>query len=258
MTVSQVVWFVVSVLAFAAVGSFCCVVIDRWPASVGDLLGGQSRCSSCGEPVRGRDNVPVVSWFLLRGRCRRCHSGIPGYHPIVEAVVPAMWVVSFLALGWRAELAVVAAATPVAVTAAGIAARGGRGLHRPLWSASAVVLVSTAVIAVVRGEPDPLVGCVVGQVALGAPPAAVRAVRADGFSVDDVALAVFLGGPVGVVGAIDGYVTSAVWGMVALTLAAVVAVVQAGVRRHSNDAISFGPALVAGWCVAIGLSAALV
>ena len=132
MAVSQVVWFAFSVLAFTAVGSFCCVVIDRWPASVGDLLGGQSRCSSCGEPVRGRDNVPVVSWFLLRGRCRRCHSGIPGYHPIVEAIVPVMWVVSFLALGWRAELVV----EPEGISASAWVARDLATVTGEAWDAT--------------------------------------------------------------------------------------------------------------------------
>ena len=74
-----------------AVGSFLNVVVHRLPR--GESLNHPgSHCPSCGHPVRKRDNVPVVSWLLLRGRCRDCAHAIPVRYPLVEAVTAALWV----------------------------------------------------------------------------------------------------------------------------------------------------------------------
>ena len=73
-------------LAFAlgaAVGSFTNVVIARVPRGE-SILHPPSHCPSCGAPVRPRDNVPVVSWLVLRGRCRDCGCRIPVRYPLVE------------------------------------------------------------------------------------------------------------------------------------------------------------------------------
>ncbi len=79
----------VLVAAFGAagllVGSFLNVVIHRVPAGV-SLLRPRSACPSCGHVVRGYDNVPVVSWLALRGRCRDCAAAIHWRYPVVEAV----------------------------------------------------------------------------------------------------------------------------------------------------------------------------
>lgn len=66
------------------VGSFLNVVVHRVPAGLSVVRPG-SACPECRHVVRARDNVPVVSWLLLRGRCRDCHSGIPVRYPLVEA-----------------------------------------------------------------------------------------------------------------------------------------------------------------------------
>lgn len=67
-----------------AVGSFLNVVVHRVPAG-GSVLHPPSACPACGHRVRGRDNVPVVSWLLLRGRCRDCRATIAWRYPAVEA-----------------------------------------------------------------------------------------------------------------------------------------------------------------------------
>jgi leader peptidase (prepilin peptidase) / N-methyltransferase len=66
------------------VGSFLNVVVHRVPAGR-SVLRPPSACPSCGSPIRPRDNVPVLSWFLLRGRCRDCCAAIPARYPRVEA-----------------------------------------------------------------------------------------------------------------------------------------------------------------------------
>src|SRR3954454_23592037 len=67
------------------IGSFLNVVAYRLPRGQ-SLVKPRSRCTSCGEEVRPYDNVPVVSWLLLRGRCRHCGEQISARYPAVEIV----------------------------------------------------------------------------------------------------------------------------------------------------------------------------
>jgi leader peptidase (prepilin peptidase)/N-methyltransferase len=66
-----------------AVGSFLNVVIYRVPLGQ-SVVSPRSACRSCGTPIAERDNVPVVSWVLLRGRCRACDEPISIRYPLVE------------------------------------------------------------------------------------------------------------------------------------------------------------------------------
>ena len=66
------------------VGSFLTVVVERVPAGL-SVVRPRSACSACGHPIRSRDNVPVVSWVLLAGRCRDCSTALPVRYPAVEA-----------------------------------------------------------------------------------------------------------------------------------------------------------------------------
>ena len=69
----------------ASLGSFLNVVIWRVPEKM-SLLSPPSHCPKCGAPVRWYDNVPVVSWFVLRGKCRDCREPISFRYPLVEAL----------------------------------------------------------------------------------------------------------------------------------------------------------------------------
>lgn len=82
--------------AFAAplglvIGSFLNVVAYRLPRGE-SLVRPRSRCTSCGSEVRPYDNVPVVSWLLLRGRCRHCGERISARYPLIEALTGAAFV----------------------------------------------------------------------------------------------------------------------------------------------------------------------
>ena len=69
----------------AVIGSFLNVVAHRVPRSE-SLVSPGSRCPACGAPVRPYDNIPVVSWLLLRGRCRDCGVRISVRYPLVELI----------------------------------------------------------------------------------------------------------------------------------------------------------------------------
>ena len=82
-------WAETAILACAFVwgamlGSFLNVVVHRVPRGA-SIVHGRSRCPRCGAPVRPRDNVPVLGWLLLRGRCRDCAAPISARYPLVEA-----------------------------------------------------------------------------------------------------------------------------------------------------------------------------
>lgn len=72
------------------VGSFLNVVIHRVPLKK-SVVWPASHCPACGEPIRGRDNVPIVSYLLLRGRCRNCKERISARYPLVEALTGVLF-----------------------------------------------------------------------------------------------------------------------------------------------------------------------
>ena len=78
------------------VGSFLNVCIYRLPRNQ-SIVWPASRCTSCGRPLAWYENVPVVSWLVLRGRCRTCRARISAIYPVVELMTAA----SFVAVGLR-------------------------------------------------------------------------------------------------------------------------------------------------------------
>jgi len=81
-----------------AFGSFANVVIWRFPRGE-SLSNPGSHCPACDHPVRARDNIPVISWLLLRGRCRDCGKRISIRYPVVEVLSATLWVFAGAAFG---------------------------------------------------------------------------------------------------------------------------------------------------------------
>lgn len=79
---------IVAALLGAMIGSFLNVVIHRVPAGR-SIVRPASACPACGARVRPRDNVPIVSWLLLKGRCRDCDAQVSRRYPIIELVTAA-------------------------------------------------------------------------------------------------------------------------------------------------------------------------
>lgn len=80
-----VVFYIFAFVLGAVVGSFLNVCIYRLPAGK-SIVSPPSACPGCGNRIRWYDNVPIVSWFLLRGRCRHCRAPIAWRYPLVEAL----------------------------------------------------------------------------------------------------------------------------------------------------------------------------
>src|ERR687893_163730 len=86
-----------------AVGSFLNVVIHRVPRGE-SLLRPASHCTRCAAPVRPWQNIPVVSWLVLRGRCAGCRERISVRSPLVETATAALFVAITARLGLTPEL----------------------------------------------------------------------------------------------------------------------------------------------------------
>jgi leader peptidase (prepilin peptidase) / N-methyltransferase len=87
----------------AAIGSFLNVCVHRWPEDK-SVVSPPSSCPGCGTRIRWHDNVPVLGWLLLRGRCRACGVGISVQYPLVELMTASLWVaaVARFGLSWQA------------------------------------------------------------------------------------------------------------------------------------------------------------
>jgi leader peptidase (prepilin peptidase)/N-methyltransferase len=98
----RMVFFVYAGLLGASVGSFLNVCLSRLPRGE-SLIRPRSRCPECGEAIAWYDNVPVLSWAFLRGRCRHCRARISIQYPVIELVTATVWVGMAFAYGptWR-------------------------------------------------------------------------------------------------------------------------------------------------------------
>lgn len=82
----------------ACVGSFLNVCIGRWPEGL-SVVRPRSRCPKCGHQISAAENVPIVSWLVLRGRCSGCGERISIQYPIVELLVGLLWLAALLQFG---------------------------------------------------------------------------------------------------------------------------------------------------------------
>ena len=271
MSSTQLVLVVLGTLVYVAIGSFTCVIIDRLPVYSdepndygehwdtrpwSDVLGGHSRCSSCGEPVRPYDNIPIVSWLLLRGRCRGCGDRIPAFHPIVELLCPLLFVGAVLTIGvddWRLLPALWL--IPVGVAVSVIDLRTLIVPTRIIWPAFAVTVLLCAVAAGIEGEWRWLLTALVGLAVLAGPLFLLWFALPSGMGFGDVRLSVLLGWSVGFYAGTD-LVAGAVLALLCITIAAfvgiIVGVVALGARGRKAK-VPFGPALViaAFFCIAL-------
>lgn len=88
-------------LAFAigaCIGSFLNVCITRWPHDL-SVISPRSRCPRCERPITALDNVPIVSWLVLRGKCRGCALPISMLYPTIELVTALGWVAAVFYFG---------------------------------------------------------------------------------------------------------------------------------------------------------------
>jgi leader peptidase (prepilin peptidase)/N-methyltransferase len=206
--------------------------------------------------VRPWQNIPIVSWLVLRGRCKACGARIAGYHPLVELASPLLFLAFVWAFGlddWRLLPALWL--IPVGLAIGVIDLRTLIVPTRIVWPAFAVSVVLCVGVALAEGEPAWLLTALVGLVTLAGPLFLIWFVVPTGMGFGDVRLVVLLGWTVGFVAGARP-VAGAVLSLLCLTLAAlaglVIGIVALGARGRKAK-VPFGPALIlAAWfCVAM-------
>jgi leader peptidase (prepilin peptidase) / N-methyltransferase len=135
----------------AVVGSFLNVVIHRLPRGE-SLVHPRSRCPSCGTQIAGYDNIPNVSWLLLRGRCRHCGARISARYPAVELITALVFAAVVLVRGFDDDLII-----ELPFVAALIALAGIDLDHRLLPNKIVYPLAAWGVVAVLIADRGDLV-----------------------------------------------------------------------------------------------------
>lgn len=230
-----------------AVGSFLNVVVYRVPRGE-SVVHPRSRCPQCGRQLSAGDNIPVLSWLLLRGRCRTCRAPISARYPAIELGTALL----FALLAWRLHddaalpAFLVFAAAGIAVSAVDLE----RFIvpNRIVYPALGLIAPLLVVAAAVEGEWGSLgraaVGGAVGFGALFA----IHLVSPRGMGFGDVRLAGLLGVVVGWLGV--AHVLLALFlGFLSGSLVSVGLVATR--LRTRKDRVPFGPFLVLGAVLAI-------
>lgn len=143
------------------VGSFLTVVVSRVPAGE-SIVAPRSHCPRCGTFLLWRDNIPVASWLLLRGRCRTCHAGIAPSYLWLELATPVAFLLAGLRVGLEPSLPVV-----LTVLAALLATSAMEidGVEVPSQVGTVALAVAAALLVAsttVTGDFAPLRGGVLG------------------------------------------------------------------------------------------------
>jgi leader peptidase (prepilin peptidase)/N-methyltransferase len=246
---------IVAACAFVGVliGSFLNVVAYRVPAGI-SIVSPPSACPTCHAEIAARDNVPIVSWVVLRGRCRSCGSPISVRYPLVEAGTGALFGATAVVIGnswvlpaylWFAGLTFVLAVIDLDVK---------RIPNRVLYPGTVVAAILLAAGAVIDGRFGALTRAAIGAFAYFCGLLVVALLARGGFGMGDVKLAFLLGGFAAfrswgalVVSVFGGFIVGGLVGLMLLVLR----------RAGRKDMIPFGPSLVAGAWIGIAAGGAI-
>jgi leader peptidase (prepilin peptidase)/N-methyltransferase len=222
------------------VGSFMNVVIHRLPRGE-SVVKPRSRCPNCAAELKARDNIPVLSWLLLRGRCRNCGEPISPRYPLVEALTAVLCAAVVLSEGWDEDaiLGIAFVLVLVPVTFIDID-------HRIIPNKITLIGAIAAIAIVAVWRTDDLPEHLIAAAAAGGFLLLAALAYPAGMGMGDVKLAgvmgLFLGrnvGPAMFAGLILGSVVGAL------------IIARKGRQEGRKTAIPFGPYLAAGGLVGL-------
>jgi leader peptidase (prepilin peptidase) / N-methyltransferase len=227
-------------LGGAVTGSFLSVVAHRVPRGE-SIVGPRSRCASCGTQIAAYDNIPIVSWLFLRGRCRHCGARISIRYPLIEVGTGVLFAVT--ALVFRGDpaqllLGLVFVATLAAITLTDFELR--------LIPNRVLIVSAVAGVALAAGlDPSSLPERAVAALAAGGLLFAVALAYPGGMGMGDVKLAAVMGLYLGRAVApalLIGFAAGSLFGL------ALIVRHGAGARKQ---AVPFGPFLALGGVVGL-------
>ena len=229
------------------IGSFLNVVAHRLPRGESLVTPG-SHCPGCGTAIKPYDNLPVLGWLLLRGRCRSCRQPISSRYPLVEALTAILAVAVVLVKHSAPDvvlgLVLVAILVPIALIDL-----DHRIIPNKITAPAAILAIALGLALNPAGVPEQLIA---GAAAGGFLLAFVLAYP-KGMGIGDVKLAgllgLFLGASVSV---------ALLVAVLAGTLVGAAVMARVGVQRGRKTAIPFGPFLALGGIVALLAGAPVV
>ena len=231
----------------AIFGSFLNVVAYRLPRGE-SLSRPRSRCPQCQTPIKPYDNVPVLSWLALRGRCRSCRAPISARYPLVEAMTGLLCASVVLAKGPDEDallpLALVLLLVPITLIDLD---------HRIIPNRLTLLGAVVAPALVALTEPDALPEHLIAAVAAGGFFLLALMAYPRGMGMGDVKLAAVLGLFLGRAVAPAIFVA-----LVAGTLVGAAVIARKGAREGRKTAVPFGPFLALGGVVALFWGDAMV
>jgi leader peptidase (prepilin peptidase) / N-methyltransferase len=220
-----------------ALGSFLNVVAARVPLRR-SIVRPPSACMACGQEIRWYDNVPLVSWLVLRGRCRDCGVRIPFVYPAVELLTALLIAGCVLAFGLTVEAAVAAFFCAVLVAVSAIDLE-----HRII--PNRIVLPAFVVVVVANTLRDPSPKWLLAALGASGFLFVAALIYPAGMGMGDVKLALLMGAALGAPVAV-----ALMAGMVASMIPAVVLFARHGSKARKMG-IPFGPFLALGSVVAL-------
>jgi len=248
-----ILWMVLFFAAGAAIGSFLNVVADRVPEGK-SIISPPSHCSVCGIPISAKDNMPIFSYILLRGRCRNCNASIPQRLLWVEIGTAILFAFLYWYYSFSWELPLTLVFSCIFIVLLLIDLEHGILPNKIIYPSMIVALAVAGVGSIFGFRPNYLVtlvshlwilnvliGGVVGFVLLLLPALIYRLIgRTEGMGWGDVKLA-----------ALMGFVTGFPLVILALFIAVIIGGIAAAILlllkvRGRKDAIPFGPFLSVG------------
>lgn len=235
---------IVSGLIGLAVGSFLTVVVDRVPKKE-SIVSPRSRCPLCGAEIRARDNIPVLSFLLLRGRCHACRAHISARYPILEAVTGASFAGAAVAFD-RPYLIVMLCAFCAVMLAVAAIDLELKIIPNAITYPSAPVFAAAVLLGAILGQDLDPVRALLGGLAYGGGFFLIALVAPRGLGMGDVKLTLLIGLVLGSLGlAYVGVAAGA-----AILLGGLGGIIALLAGRGRKSAIPFGPFLAAGALIA--------
>jgi leader peptidase (prepilin peptidase) / N-methyltransferase len=231
----------------ATIGSFLNVVAYRLPRSE-SLVHPGSHCPGCGTAIKAYDNVPVLGWLWLRGRCRSCRAPISPRYPIIEATTAALAVAVVLTKHSAADIVLGLVLVAVLVPTALIDFEH-RIIPNKITLPAAVAAVAIGAALDLRGVPEQLIaGAAAGGFLLAFALAYPR-----GMGMGDVKLAAVLGLFLG-----RSVAVAILVGVLTATLVGAGVMARLGVEKGRKTAVPFGPFLALGGVIGLVAGPAII
>jgi leader peptidase (prepilin peptidase) / N-methyltransferase len=236
---------IVAAILGLAIGSFLTVVVDRVPKKE-SIVSPRSRCPHCGAEIRNRDNIPVLSWLMLRGRCRDCGTHIPVRYPLLEAGTAATFA-GVAIVYTNLYLIVMLCAFCAVMLAVGFIDLEHRIIPNKITYPAFPAFALAIVIGWAIGrELDPP-RAIIGALAYGGVFFVIAFIAPRGLGMGDVKLTGLIGLVLGALGLrLVGVAAGA-----AVLLGGVAGIVALVAGRGRKSAMPFGPSLSAGALIAV-------